>query len=980
MLRFFNRLVLLLLVVLVTAWVMLAFFLTRPSTNELTGFSKSFIEWIISSENTKIFSESITLFVDNENYRDRLVLKNTNLIKKNGDENYGNISEIQVRFNARSLIQRFYTPVDLVISEADILLKRDNTHPSDPSSKPLDNIFEYFATMIEKGVFDFKSIGIINLKANFLYKAKKELVTIEAAQIAVDETDNKVHGKVFYEFNKLKHSFDLLASYQDSRYFKINSSFTKLPLHLILHKTDHSLLNNFQNEKNFLEISGNIEHFLDRKLGKYQNKLNIKDTNGILYLPDSNSEFLKIDQLSADFDFSESWTSIKDFKFKLNNNQSLSINSDISGNEINNLSINLTSFPIRIYKLLKDFESVKDIYEFLDDANISGFVTGNIAASLMNDFLVERKFSKSFIKSNLTLTNTQYRYDKDLLPVTQANATASIQNDNCNLTISSAKMGNSKLDNGKISFKLSDLLNQKNYLQITANSHGPAVDLISFIPQNQIKSLEKSSIDLRQLGGTSETNIKIEISTHPDVKTKYDVKSKVSGAFVDIFDNNISAKNMHLDGSFDGDNIHLSGTGNINHQKAQLEYNYSLDETKEFDNILKIQMHLAPSHHTEYSAIQILKGSGDLNFELTSKNDAIKYNTIANLDNLELIVDKIGLSKPLGIPSNLSFNGTISDSDNTGILQLQSDNGINIKAKVNFVPTGVKIHADKIKYSTTDISAEYLEMKNHAKLNITGNNIDLSSANLFKIMNKESSKKSSDISLNVKNVLLKNGINLNKFHMNISCNKHKCIKGNIDGIIDNNDKEYFKMWISESDNQEIWSIESNNAGKIISSFDISNTVQNGVLKMQIGTMRNLNDLNKQISITKGQFELQDFITMNNTVALKMLSFLSFPGLTSSIMKNDIAFSSMKSKFEYSNNTLTLSNGTASGNVLDFTFQGLVDTEKREYKIKGRVIPSLFGINAFVNWLLTNATGVSKFLSYGKRKGLLMAPYRISEKY
>ena len=98
------------------------------------------------------------------------------------------------------------------------------------------------------------------------------------------------------------------------------------------------------------------------------------------------------------------------------------------------------------------------------------------------------------------------------------------------------------------------------------------------------------------------------------------------------------------------------------------------------------------------------------------------------------------------------------------------------------------------------------------------------------------------------------------------------------------------------------------------------------------------------------------------------------------MKNDIAFSSMKSKFEYSNNTLTLSNGTASGNVLDFTFQGLVDTEKREYKIKGRVIPSLFGINAFVNWLLTNAPGVSKFLSYGKRKGLLMAPYRISEKY
>jgi hypothetical protein len=969
-----------LLIALGAIWIFLAFFLTRPSTNELTGFSKSFVEWVISSDKTKISSESITLFVDNENYRDRLVLKNTAIIKKNNNENYGDISEIQVRFNARSLIQRFYTPIDLVISEASILLKKDASSPSDPSSKPLDNIFEYFVTMIEKGVFDFKSIGIVNLKANFLSGTKKELATIEAAQIAVNENDNKVYGKVFYEFNKLKHFFDLVASYQDSRYFKINSSFTKLPLHLILDRTNNDLLNNFQHDKNFLEISGNIEHFLDRKLQKYQNKLNIKDANGILYLPDSNSEFLKIDQLSTNIDFSESWISIKDFLFKVNNTQSLLVNSDIHGNEINTLSVDLKNFPISIYKFLKDFESVKDIYEFLDDATGSGFVTGNISASLLNDFLINQKFEKSFIKSNLALSNVQYSYDKDFLPITQANAISSITNDDFNLSISSAKMGGSKVSNGKISFKLSDLINKKNYLQITANAKGPSLDLISFVPKNQVESLHKSDIDLAQLGGEAETAIKLEISPHPDIKTKYDVKSKISGAFLDIFDRNISIKHMDLDGTFDGNSVNFSGTGKINHQKSKLEYSYLLDDTKEYDNMLKITMDLAPSHHTEYSSAQIAKGSGSLNFELISKNGAIKYNTIANLDNLEFIIDKIGLIKPMDIKSDLSFNGNITDAGNSGILQLQSHNGIDIRAKIQFLPGGLKINADKVKYSTTDISAEYLEMKHHAKLNITGDNIDLSSANLFKIMNKESSKKSSDISLNVKNVLLKNGINLNKFHMNISCNKHKCIKGNIDGIIDNNDKEYFKMWISESNNQEIWSIESNNAGKIISSFDVSNTVKNGVLKMQIGTARNLNDLNKQISITKGQFELQNFITTNNTVALKMLSFLSFPGLTSSIMKNDIAFNSMKSKFEYSNNTLTLSNGTASGNVLDFTFQGLVDTEKREYKIKGRVIPSLFGINAFVNWLLTNAPGVSKFLSYGKRKGLLMAPYRISEKY
>jgi hypothetical protein len=979
MLKLFYKLSASLLIALVAFWVFLAFFLTKPSETELKGFSKFFIEWIISSDQTKISSESIKLIVDNENYRDHLVLRNTALIKKDNNENRGNISEIQVRFNGRSLIQRFYTPIELVISKASILFQKEEGKSS-AITKPLDNIFEYFVAMIEKGILDFKSISIIDLEAIFFTESKQEKIKIQAAQIAVNELDNKVYGKVFYEFNKLRHSFDLVASYQDSRYFKINSSFTKLPIHLVLQNANNNLLSNFQNDKNFLEVSGNFEHFFDRKLAKYQNKLDIIDTNGMLYFPDSRSEFIRIDKLSAKIDFSDNWLTVKDFEFHLNNNQSLIINSEINQTSIDNLEIKLKNFPISIYKFFKDFDSTKNIYEFLDESLYAGYFTGNLTASLFEDFFRKQEFTKSYIKSDLTVLNASYSYDKDFLPIELANASCSIRNNDINITVLSAMMNNSHIENSKIFFKIFDIVNNKNEIKITGNASGPASDLVTFIPAKHLEELKKSDIDLANLHGIAHTNLDIAVSPHPDIKTKYNIKSKISAGALNIFDKNIQVKNINLDGVFDGDKVHLSGTAEVNNQKSILEYSYFLDNKVEFDNLLTIKMDIAPSDPARYSAIKILKGHGNLDFLLTSKNNHIKYTTKANLDNLELTIEKIGLVKPLAIPSSLSFNGTITDKSNSALFKLQSLDGIDIKAKVSFMNGGIKLYADKVKYATTDIIAEYSEMKHHAKLKVTGPNIDLSSANLFKILNKESSQKSSETSLNVDNLILKNGIKLNKFNLNIACNKHKCFKGDINALIDNNQKEYFKMWISESGDQEIWSIESNNAGKIISGFDVTKTVKNGLLNMQVGTIRNLNDFNEQISITKGQFDMKNFVTTNSTVAVKMLSFLSFPGLTSSILNRDVQFNSMKSKFEYKDNIFSLSNGVASGPVFDFTFQGTINTEIREYQIKGKVIPSLFGINDFVNWLLNKAPGVGKFLSYGKRKGLLIAPYKISEKY
>ena len=121
-LRFGYKFLTFLLLLIALCWLTLIFIFSNPREMELKGLSKSMIEWFTSSSNTKISLGSAKLVIDSENFLDRLVLKDVVLIRNDVSDSFGNISEIQVRFNARSLIQRFYTPIDFIFSDAEIFM------------------------------------------------------------------------------------------------------------------------------------------------------------------------------------------------------------------------------------------------------------------------------------------------------------------------------------------------------------------------------------------------------------------------------------------------------------------------------------------------------------------------------------------------------------------------------------------------------------------------------------------------------------------------------------------------------------------------------------------------------------------------------------------------------------------------------------------------------------------------------------------
>ncbi len=92
--------------------------------------------------------------------------------------------------------------------------------------------------------------------------------------------------------------------------------------------------------------------------------------------------------------------------------------------------------------------------------------------------------------------------------------------------------------------------------------------------------------------------------------------------------------------------------------------------------------------------------------------------------------------------------------------------------------------------------------------------------------------------------------------------------------------------------------------------------------------------------------------------------------------HNIRFEKMAGKFGFKDGILKIEDGGAEGAYFDFTMAGTINTNERVIKLKGSIVPSLYGINT----LLKHIPIVGTILSGGHRKGLVSAPYFIKNKY
>ncbi|MES2215118.1 MAG: AsmA-like C-terminal region-containing protein, partial [Pseudomonadota bacterium] len=496
-----------------------------------------------------------------------------------------------------------------------------------------------------------------------------------------------------------------------------------------------------------------------------------------------------------------------------------------------------------------------------------------------------------------------------------------------------------------------------------------------FIPEASIEELKKSKIDLRKVTGKVQIDCGIGIPLRPSSANNYDIKADLSDMNLKIFDGNVELSQGKLQGSFNGKAITLGGTGKVNDYPSNLSYKMNFDPKAGFDHNLHITTQFSSLAKHKYEALSILSGKTSVDLDYTKKGIHSALNLSSDLKNIEFEVKKIGLHKAMGKRARLTVEGHSDDVTPSHFdIKLIGEGNLKIIGALDLKDDAHTLRFSSIKYLESDMKADIVLGKNALKAKIYGDQLDLSNVELGSYVDNATDDKGADLNINIKKIKLKNNIWLDSFVMRLKCDKTHCYEGEMDSNIGT---RTFRMALNKKPDCEEWTITTTNAGALLSALGLYDKVRSGSLLLTMETNKKYKKIGETRPEIQGHFALKKFVTVDAPFVTRMVSFISLPGLLSTMTDNkNISFTTFDGGFDYKDGVIRIKNAAAEGGFLNFTMSGLIDTNKHQAKLRGGVVPSLYGINSIVRHIPI----LGKLLSGGRRKGLIFAPYAIKQNY
>lgn len=656
-----------------------------------------------------------------------------------------------------------------------------------------------------------------------------------------------------------------------------------------------------------------------------------------------------------------------------NNTSTLSFNSKIQNNFISAHS-KVSNIPIMLYKIIVPLVYNSELTLILDEYIKDGLITnGVVDINFDKEFFKTKVLTAKNLACNFNIKNLEIKYDKDFPALKNSDIDISVLGSSFTGQLHKAYTSNTLISGGILTLDWTGI-DTSNFTAV-ASAKGSVVDLTDFIPSTAIDKTKKIGIDLRKFTGTANTKIKLTIPLSPKIKNSYDISSEVYGVGLKIFDEKIKLNGAKVKGLFNGDKVIISGNGKINGFDSNINYIYNIANTKDYRQLLKIQTNLQASDE-KIAIIKVIKGSTSLDFEYKDKDSQDIITAIADLKKTEFYIDKIAVHKLYGEKANLNMKGNFKDNLNANIdFKLSGDENLNINGSIAFNNGNYKLQIPSIRHKQTSLKGDVNFNDNNFNARISGDNLDLSKADMMEFLQKEKEGTNIDLKIDIDNIQLKNDVKLTDFKLEIECDKVRCFNGSLDSKLANN--KVLKMSLKPIGDKEEWIITSNNAGALFRGIGIYNNMRTGSMILDLKTRRKEVKKGEIIPILDGNFTFKNFAVVGNNFLTRLASFISLPGLKSLVTNNkDVIFKEMTGKFSYKNNIIKIKNSSAEGPFFDFTIEGTIDTNIHKLDLKGNVIPSLYGIST----ILRNIPILGKVLSGGHRKGIIFAPYSIRQSY
>ena len=162
-------------------------------------------------------------------------------------------------------------------------------------------------------------------------------------------------------------------------------------------------------------------------------------------------------------------------------------------------------------------------------------------------------------------------------------------------------------------------------------------------------------------------------------------------------------------------------------------------------------------------------------------------------------------------------------------------------------------------------------------------------------------------------------------------------------------------------------VRSNDAGRMLGAFDISDNVIGGSLVVK-GTY----DDSLPDPPLKGRVVMKRYRVTKAPILAKLLTVASLSGIVNLLSGKGIAFSRLEAPFTLRDGTVKFKNARTSGSELGFTAEGKVNLEKEELNLKGTIVPAYT-----VNSVLGNIPILGVLLTGEKGSGVFAATYKVS---
>ena len=393
-------------------------------------------------------------------------------------------------------------------------------------------------------------------------------------------------------------------------------------------------------------------------------------------------------------------------------------------------------------------------------------------------------------------------------------------------------------------------------------------------------------------------------------------------------------------------NLKIDSKLNLDELKLKYDLYKIKNYIKNYNNLIKLKKNKFQIKYSEKKLI--IDGSSEfyiednfknfLNFKIDKSNNKTNFETILNLDNIDLIINDISLKKTKKDNAVLQING----SENNKIIFFKNINYTNDKNVIKI--NNLKISNNKI-LNIDKIKAHYLT-KNNFKNDITlirkNNNYELLGKSfdsiqiIENISNSEPGKNFFDIfknlntkvKINVNEVKLGNENIVNSLNGNFEVKDNEIFDLNLNSNFNKNEKLFISIK-TQKDDSVITTFHSDRAKPFVKKYKFIKGFEDGNLDFSSIKINN---------VSKSKLIIDNFKVKEIPVLAKILTLASLQGIADLLTGEGVRFTDFEMTYSNNGSLMTIEEMYAIGPAISIMMEGYVESKKL-ISLRGTLVPA-----------------------------------------